>query len=286
MPSILAVVTMARAPVRLSATVNSACRQSSGKTATTRPARCAASTVNMSSTVFGSWTAMTELFGKPASMKWAASAEIARSACAKVRRFGGWPVMRFLLMGSIRANASGLRPNMRRNNTSSVGDTLVWITASLRLLLRPRPPGLREISRQRSSLWPFYTIPARDPLLLDAKHWNRIKAGHQDAVQCPHGRNRGGVLASLKHGRDQDVDRRIAHPHVVSRPLNSGGLAAPVKRLLIAWRKRLIPPVLDHVEIETELALIELNRVHRAYRGIDAGALEIADISQRNPLLV
>ncbi len=36
-PSILLAVTIARAPVRLSATVNSACRQSSGSSATTRP---------------------------------------------------------------------------------------------------------------------------------------------------------------------------------------------------------------------------------------------------------
>ena len=75
-------VTIARAAVRLSATVNSACRHSSGSSATTRPARWAASTVSANSMVFGSWTAMTELAGSPDSMKCAASAEIARSACA------------------------------------------------------------------------------------------------------------------------------------------------------------------------------------------------------------
>ena len=68
-------VTIARAPVRLSATVNSACRHSSGNNATTRPARCAASTVSTNSTVLGNWTAITELDGSPDSMKCADSAD-------------------------------------------------------------------------------------------------------------------------------------------------------------------------------------------------------------------
>ena len=84
MPSILLEVTIARAAVRLSATVSSACRHSSGSTATTRPARCAASTVSANSTVFGSCTAITELAGRPDSMKCAASAEI----CAVGLRIG------------------------------------------------------------------------------------------------------------------------------------------------------------------------------------------------------
>ncbi len=54
MPSTLLVVTIARAAVRLSAMVSSACRQSSGSTATTNPARYAASTVSANSIVFGS----------------------------------------------------------------------------------------------------------------------------------------------------------------------------------------------------------------------------------------
>ena len=53
-PSIRLMVTIARAPVRLSATVNSACRQSCGNSATTSPARCAASTVSTNSMVLGS----------------------------------------------------------------------------------------------------------------------------------------------------------------------------------------------------------------------------------------
>ena len=53
-PSTLLDVTIARAAVRLSAMVSSDCRQSSGSTATTRPARKAASTVSANSIVFGS----------------------------------------------------------------------------------------------------------------------------------------------------------------------------------------------------------------------------------------
>src|SRR5947209_8851123 len=94
------------------------------------------------------------------------------------------------------------------------------------------------------------------------------------------------MLSLLQHGRDQGIDGRIANAHVVSRALNGGRLAAPVKPLLIAWRKRLIPPVLDHVEIEAELALIELSRVDGPDGRFDSRSLEVADISKRNSLLV
>src|SRR5450631_805208 len=72
--------------------------------------------------------AMTELLGNPDSMKWADSAVMARSASVKVRRLGGWPVMFALLSGSSSASASGVRARIRRNNPSSVGVALGWIT--------------------------------------------------------------------------------------------------------------------------------------------------------------
>src|SRR4029450_3714277 len=74
---------------------------------------------------------MTELDGKPDSMKCAASDEIMRSACAKVSRFGGCPVMRCLLGGSTSASASGCRARFRLNNVSSVGEAVGWVTALL-----------------------------------------------------------------------------------------------------------------------------------------------------------
>src|ERR1700761_9769129 len=72
--------------------------------------------------------AITELAGRPESMKCADRAEIARSACANVRRLANCPVTRGLLTGSISASASGWRASTRRNNPSSVGDAVVWIT--------------------------------------------------------------------------------------------------------------------------------------------------------------
>ena len=48
----------------------------------------------------------------------------------------------------------------------------------------------------------------------------------------------------------------------------------------------MIPAVLDHVEIETEPALIELNGIDRAHRDHDARALQIARICQRDPFLI
>ena len=141
---------------------------------------------------------------------------------------------------------------------------------------RPLPPGFREISGQGGGLRPFYPIPARDPLLLNVKHRNSVEARHQGPVQRPHRRDESGMLARLQHGRDHGVDGGVLGAHVVSRALIVRGLAAPIERLLVARRQRLIPAVLDHVEIETEPALIELNGIDRAHRRLDAGALQIA----------
>jgi hypothetical protein len=79
----------------------------------------------MNSIVFGNCTPITELIGRPASTKWAANAEMARSAWAKVIRRGAWPVMRILLSGSNNAGASGWRAKILWNNPSSVSATLV-----------------------------------------------------------------------------------------------------------------------------------------------------------------
>src|ERR1700710_812019 len=121
-------------------------------------------------------------------MKCADSAVIARSACAKVRRLGGWPVMRALFRGSASASASGCLASTLRNNPSSVGVALIWITGSLGsritcfedhlvsgsfgLRLRPLRPGFRQVSGQRGGDRSFYPIPACDPLLLHVKEWN------------------------------------------------------------------------------------------------------------------
>ena len=108
-----AMVTIALAPVRLSAAVSSACRHSCGKSATINPARWAASSVSMNSMVLGSCTPITALNGRPASTKCAANAEIAWSAWAKVMRRGAWPVILALLTGSTNASASGWRAKIR-----------------------------------------------------------------------------------------------------------------------------------------------------------------------------
>ena len=72
----------ARAATRPSAAAASACRQSSGKGAAINPARSTASSAITLSTVLGSWIATTESVGSPNPRNRAASAEIARSACA------------------------------------------------------------------------------------------------------------------------------------------------------------------------------------------------------------
>src|SRR3984957_1122378 len=255
----------------------------------------------MNSTVFGSWIAITELAGKPASMKCAANADMARSARAKVRRLGGWPGMGCFLGGSSNASASGCRARIRRNSPSSVGDMLVWITRSLRLQElglqelglnepgltdRPLPPRFREISGQGGSLRPFYPIPSGDPLLLNVKYRDSVEARHQGPVQRTHRRNKRGMFPRRQHGRDHGIDGRVFGAHVVSRTLIIRSLAAPIKELFIARRQRLIQAILDHVEIETEAALIELNGIDRAHRRRDTRALQIARVCQRDSLLI
>src|SRR3982074_1968626 len=138
-------------------------------------------------------------------MKCADSEEIARSASAKVRRFGGWPVARCLLSGSSSASPSGLRARIRRNNPSSVGDALVWITGSLRLRLRPLPPGLRPRPFPPDRLRQLYPIPARDPLLSCVKQRDSVEALCRRQWRLALLEAECAKLARLQRGRDQDV---------------------------------------------------------------------------------
>src|SRR3979411_606636 len=196
-------------------------------------------------------------------MKCADSEEIARSACAKVRRFGGWPVTRCLLSGSSSASASGFRAKIRRNNPSIVGDALFWITGSLWSRVRLLPPGFREITRQGSGRRSFYHIPAPDPLLSNVKQGDSVEARHQGPVERPHRRDEISVLACLQHCRDQNVDGGVFCAHVVSRSLIVRGLASPIERLLVARRQRLIPAVLVKVKFDNEAAAVAYTSVDR-----------------------
>src|ERR1700754_2665231 len=167
-------------------------------------------------------------------MKCAASAEIARSACSKVSRFGASPVTRSLLTGSISAVSSGCRARTRRNSPSSVGDGLFWITASLWLRVRSLPPRLREISHHGGGHRSFYPIPARNPLLSDIKQRNYVETRHQGAIKRPHRRDEVRALTGRQQGRDHRIDRRAFDAHVVARPGAVGRCASPVEPLLVA----------------------------------------------------
>ena len=112
----------------------------------------------MNSTVFGSCTAMTELFGRPASMKCAASAEIARSACGEgqaLRRLAG--DARLVEGIDQRQRVRLARQDPLETGTSSVGDALVWITGSLRCRhfgCAVRPAATRFPGDTPSRRWP------------------------------------------------------------------------------------------------------------------------------------
>ena len=149
-------VTMALAPTRPSAPTISCCRHSSGSGAAIMPARSTPRNAMMLSTVFGSCMA-DDRVGRagrgPRSL--AASAEIARSACAKVRVRGAPSVKLSRLGGSTSASASGWRTPARRNRSSSVGGAACrpdafaedhGASSRLQVLL---PPGFRQIAEQR-----------------------------------------------------------------------------------------------------------------------------------------
>src|SRR5260370_984257 len=193
--------------------------------------------------------------------------------------------------GAVSAIASGCRAKTRLNNPSSVGEAVGWVTAStsvasFRLRVRLLPPRFRQVARQRRGCRPFYPIPAREPLLLHVKQRDSVEARHQGPVQRPYRRNEGRPLARFQQGRDQGVDRGVLGAHVIPGARDIGGLAAPIERLLVAGRQRLVPAVLEHVEFVAEPALIELDGVDRAHADLDAGALEVALIGQRNPFLI
>ena len=123
-------------------------------------------------------------------------------------------------------------------------------------------------------------------MLLHVKNGDSVEARHQGTVERPHRGYEGRPLARLEQHRNHGVDGRLLRPHVIPRAGNVGGLAAKVEGLLVAGGQRLIPAVLQHVELVAEPTLIELHGIDRANADLDAGALEVALIGQCDPLLI
>src|SRR3984957_1082911 len=194
--------------------------------------------------------------------------------------------MRVLLEGSNSASRSGCRARIRLNNPSSVGEGLVWVTASFRLQVRLLPPRFREIPAQRGGLRPFYPIPARDPLFPDVKQRNSVETGHQGTVEGANGGDESVLSARIEQGCDHGVDGGVFSAHIVARARDIRRSTAPIEPLFVARRQRLIQAVWNHVELVGEAALVVLNGIDRTYRGLDARALQTAGKVQRDPLLV
>src|SRR4051812_26019604 len=163
---------------------------------------------------------------------------------------------------------------------------LYLVTWSLGLRAGSLPPGFREVSRQRGDRWLFYPIPSRDPLFAGAKYGDSVEAGHQDTIERPDRRDEGGAITRREHGRNHGIHGGIPGPHIVARPGDFGGLAAEVKGLFISRRQRLIPAVLDHVEVVAEPTLVELYGIDGPHRCRDACALQLLRVGKRDALLV
>ena len=146
-------VTIARAPVRLSATVNSACRHSSGSSATTSPARCAASTVSTNSTVLGSCTAITELVGKPGfdeMRRQRRDRPIGLREGQALRRLAGDARLVEGIEQRRRVRLARQDPSkqsVERRRCVGLDHGITSVGRS-----RPLPPGFRKIARQRGGL--------------------------------------------------------------------------------------------------------------------------------------
>ena len=128
--------------------------------------------------------------------------------------------------------------------------------------------------------------PARHPLNRRKIKGDDVKAREQDAIEGARCGNEIGSTCCREHGGNHRVDCFRFDSHIIAAALLVGGGQAPVEQLLVSWRKRLLPPVLHHIEIERDPTALELGGVDGPHARLDAGFLEIARESERESLLV
>ena len=118
------------------------------------------------------------------------------------------------------------------------------------------------------------------------KQRHRVNPGDQHAVERARRRDRVGALVRCDQRGDHGVHRGTFDPHVVAAAVLVGGGGAPVERLLVSGRERLVPAALDHVEIKGDAAHLELHGVDRAHPHRNPRPLEVAREQERETLLV
>ena len=128
--------------------------------------------------------------------------------------------------------------------------------------------------------------PARHPLDGREVKRNHVEARQENAVERSRRSNEVLPCRGAEHRCDHRIDRLRFDPHVVAAALLIGCRRAPIEQLLVAGRERLLPSVLDHVEVESDAASFILGRVDGTDARFNSGTLEIADERQGKALLV
>src|SRR5512143_596105 len=128
--------------------------------------------------------------------------------------------------------------------------------------------------------------PARYPLNRRKVKWDHIHARQKHAIKCARGGDKIWAARGIEHRGNHGIDRLRFDPHVVAASLLIGSRRAPIEQLLVARRQRLLPTVVDHIEIKANAAAFELRGVHGTNARLYAGALEIANESERKALLI
>ena len=114
----------------------------------------------------------------------------------------------------------------------------------------------------------------------------RRKSRKQDTVEGAGSGDKIIPVGCAEHRGNHGVDRLGFDAHVVSAALLIGGSRSPIEKLLVAGRQRLLPAIVDHVEVEADAASFKLRGIDRAHPRFDAGAFEVSDKSKRKTLLV
>ncbi len=148
------------------------------------------------------------------------------------------------------------------------------------------PPGLVQIAVERGRGRAADRGPMCHPLPRKMKQRNRVEAREQHPVERAYRRDEIILPLGAQQRCDHRIDRGALHAHVVAGAGLVGGGRAPIERLLVAGRQRLVPAILDHVEIKGETTTFELHRVDDAHARRDARALKALREQQREPLLV
>src|SRR5258708_36605869 len=101
--------------------------------------------------------------------------------------------------------------------------------------------------------------PSRYPLGRQMVERNDVDTRHQHTIKRPYGGDEGAALARVQESADHGIRCNAARTHVIAGAGSIGRSRAPIERLLIAWRQRLVPAALDHVEIEIDATLFVLH---------------------------